>query len=343
MNVLAVRQDNNGDVLLVGPAIRALSAGASRLTLLCGPSGRAAGEALPGVDDLLCFEAAWIEANPRDVCRSHVDALVAAVAARHVDRAVIFTSFHQSPLPMALLLRLAGVREIAAISEDYPGSLLDVRHRGVSHDAHEVERALSLARAAGFALPPNDEGRLAMRIADRNPVASLGNYVVVHPGATVPARAWGVASNRALVRALASEGVRVVVTGGHGERALCAAVAGDEAVDLAGETDFPMLGAAIAGAAAIVVGNTGAAHVAAAVGTPTVSLFAPTIPAARFRPWMVDHVLLGNQEIACAGCRARACPYDDHPCLGSIGVADVLAALRALARRRGGRSAEARA
>jgi len=343
MNVLAVRQDNNGDVLLAGPAIRALSAGASRLTLLCGPSGRAAAQVLPGVDDLLCFEAAWIEANPRVVCRTHVDAFLAALTARHIDRAVIFTSFHQSPLPMALLLRLAGVREIAAISEDYPGSLLDVRHRGVPDDAHEVERTLSLARAAGFALPPNDEGRLALRIATQNPVASLGSYVIVHPGATVPARAWSAASNRALVRALVAEGVRVVVTGGRRERDLCTAVAGKEALNLAGETNFPALGAVIAGAAAIVVGNTGAAHVAAAVGTPTVSLFAPTIPAARFRPWMVDHVLLGNQEIACAGCRARTCPYRDQPCLGGVGVGDVLAALRTLASRRRGRIAQVRA
>jgi ADP-heptose:LPS heptosyltransferase len=340
MNVLAVRQDNNGDVLLAGPAIRALAAGASRLTLLCGPSGRAAAEALPGVDHLLCFEAAWIEANPRAVARAQTDALLAAVAERHIERAVIFTSYHQSPLPAALLLRLAGVREIAAISEDYPGSLLDVRHRGVPDDAHEVERALSLARAAGFTLPPNDEGRLAMRIGMHNPAAALGRYVVVHPGATVPARAWSAASNRALVRALAARGRRVVVTGGHGERELCAAVAGDDALNLAGRTDFATLGAVIAGAAALVVGNTGAAHVAAAVGTPTVSLFAPTIPAARFRPWMVDHVLLGNQEIACAGCRARRCPREDQSCLSSVGVDDVLAALRVLENRPLGRNAE---
>src|SRR4029450_3146887 len=78
------------------------------------------------------------------------------------DEAVISTSFHQSPLPRALLLRTAGVPRIAAISVDYPGSLLDVRHR-VDDDLPEPERALSLARAAGFDLPPGDDGRLAVR------------------------------------------------------------------------------------------------------------------------------------------------------------------------------------
>ena len=327
MNVLAVRQDNNGDVLLMGPALRALASRASRLSLVCGPSGFAAASALPGVDDVLVCEAGWIEANPRPVERAAVDAFVRHVAELRIDDAVIFTSFHQSPLPAALLLRLAGVPRISAISEDYPGALLDVRHRGVPDDLHEVERALSLARAAGYELPPHDEGRLAMRVAERNPVAQLAPYVVVHPGATVPARAWDPRSNRDLVYALAATGETVVVTGSESERALCAYVAGERAMNLAGETDFVTLARVIADAGALVVGNTGAAHVAAAVGTPVVSLFPPTIPAARFRPWMVPHALLGDQDIGCRGCRARVCPLEDQPCLGVVTIADVLSAL----------------
>jgi ADP-heptose:LPS heptosyltransferase len=330
MNVLAVRQDNNGDVLLVGPALRALAVGASRLTLLCGPSGRAAAAVLPGVDDVLCAEAGWIEADPGPVVRGDVEHVVGAVAAKHIDRAVIFTSFHQSPLPMALVLRMAGVPSIAAISEDYPGTLLDIRHRGVPEDIHEVERALSLAAAAGFTLPPNDERRLAMVVSEPTPFTGSGPYVVVHPGATVPARAWSPDANRALVQRLAYEGERVIVTGGSGERRLCAYVAGDHATDLSGQTTFAVLGRVIAGADAIVVGNTGAAHVAAAVGTPAVSVFPPTIPAARFRPWMVDHVLLGEQDIPCRGCRARVCPRGDHACVAGIRVDDVIAALHSL-------------
>ncbi len=231
---------------------------------------------------------------------------------------------------MALLLRLAGVPWIAAISEDYPGSLLDVRCRDVPDDIHEVERALLLAAAAGYALPDGDDKRLRMRTSAVLPFASQKPYVVVHPGSTVPARAWTPAANRELVRLLAQRGDRVVVTGGADERQLCAMVAGDDAIDLAGRSDFATLGTIIAGAQAIVVGNTGAAHVAAAVGTPTVSLFAPTIPAVRFRPWMVDHVLLGEQEISCRGCRARVCPRGDHACLAGVTAGDVLAALARL-------------
>jgi len=327
--VLAVRQDNNGDVLLAGPALRALAHGASYVALLCGPSGEAAARALPDVDDVLAVEAPWIEAEPHAVERAAIDALVDRVAAMRIDVAVIFTSFHQSPLPAALLLRMAGVRRIAAISEDYSGALLDVRHRGVPDDVHEVERALSLARAAGFALPPHDDARLSMRVARTNPAAGAP-YVVVHPGATVPARAWSRARNRELVAALRARGERVVVTGGTSERELCAFVAVDGAENLAGATDFPTLARVVAGARAIVAGNTGAAHVAAAVDTPVVSLFPPTVPAARFRPWMVPHVLLGDQTIACRGCRARICPIEGQPCIDGVRVEDVLVALTRL-------------
>jgi len=109
-------------------------------------------------------------------------------------------------------------------------------------------------------------------------------------------------------------------------------VAGRHARNLAGETDFPTLARVIADARAIVVGNTGAAHVAAAVGTPTVSIFPPTIPAVRFRPWMVEHALLGEQDIACGGCRARLCPRGDHACVATLGVDAVIDALDSFAR-----------
>jgi ADP-heptose:LPS heptosyltransferase len=329
LKLLAVRQDNNGDVLLSGPALRALAAGCTHLTLLCGPSGQAAAEATACVDDIICCEAGWIEANPHPLQPTDVVSFAAGISKREFDQAVVFTSFHQSPLPMALLLRLACVPKIAAISDDYAGSLLDIRHR-VPDDIHEVERALSLARAAGYPLPATDDGRLAMRVASTNPLGDARGYFVVHPGSTVPARSWKPALNRQLVEALHVSGCRVIVTGTAGELELCEFVAGNHALNVAGKTNLSELARVIRDARAIVVGNTGAAHVAAAVGTPIVSLFPPTIPAVRFRPWMVAHVLLGNQEIICKGCRARICPRGDHACIDEVSVEDVLSALHRL-------------
>jgi ADP-heptose:LPS heptosyltransferase len=324
--VLAVRLDNDGDVLLAGPAIRALAAGAGHLTLLCGPRGRQAAALLPGVDDVLCWHAPWIDPEPGPVVRADVEALVAEIAAREPDLAIVFGSFHQSPLPTALLLRLAGVPWIGATSADYSGALLDLRHR-IDDDVHEVERSLDLVRAAGFDLPPGDRGELRVRGVPSRRAADA--YVVVHPGASAPARAWEPERNAELVTALTAAGRRVVVTGSPAERELTAFVAAAGAIDLGGTTDFPGLAAVIAGADAIVVGNTGPAHLAAAVGTPVVSLYAPTLPAVRWRPWMVPHELL-YVDVPCAGCRARICPVDGHPCLGGVEVADVVAAVERL-------------
>jgi ADP-heptose:LPS heptosyltransferase len=224
---------------------------------------------------------------------------------------------------------MAGVRTIAAISEDYPGALLDVRHPDPG-DVHEVERALEVVGTLGYALPPGDDGRL--RVARTAPPVELpGRYVVVHPGASVPARAWGPARNAELVTALRAAGRDVVVTGAPAERELTARVAVDGALDLGGCTSFAELAGVVAGAEAIVVGNTGPAHLAAAVGTPVVSLFAPTVPAARWRPWKVPHELL-FRDVPCAGCRAKVCPVEGHPCLGEVPVAEALAAVERLAR-----------
>jgi ADP-heptose:LPS heptosyltransferase len=253
---------------------------------------------------------------------------VQRIAALRADRAIVFGSFHQSPLPPALLLRLAGVPWIAATSVDYPGSLLDLRHR-IEDDVHEVERSLDLVRAAGFELPAGDDSALRVHGIERARPAE--DYVVVHPGASVPARAWAAEQHADLVAALLDRGRRVVVTGGPAERALTARVAAAPgAIDLGGATDFAGLASVIAGADAIVVGNTGPAHLAAAVGTPVVSLYAPTVPAVRWRPWMVRHELL-YVDVPCAGCRARACPVEGHPCLGGVDVAEVVATVERLA------------
>ncbi|HEX4690416.1 MAG TPA: glycosyltransferase family 9 protein [Solirubrobacteraceae bacterium] len=329
-HVLAVRLDNAGDVLLAGPAIRALAAGADRVTLLAGPRGHAAAVLLPGVAEIVTWRAPWIDPDPPPFAAAAVQDAVDRVAGLHADRALIFGSFHQSPLPTALVLRQAGVPWIGATSDDYPGALLDLRHR-ISGDVHEVERSLDLARAAGYALPPGDRGALAVRHFLPTPID--GDYVVVHPGASVPARAWAPGRNAALVDALVSEGRRVVVTGAPSERGLTAIVTGaprPEVVDLGGMTDLAGLAGVIAGASAIVVGNTGAAHLAAAVGTPVVSLFASTVPPARWRPWRVRHELL-HADVPCAGCRARECPVPGQPCLGAMAVQDVVAAVDRLA------------
>jgi ADP-heptose:LPS heptosyltransferase len=332
MRTLAVRLDNAGDVLLAGPAIRALAAGSDRVTVLAGPHGAAAAQLLPGVDDVLEWRCPWIDPDPDPVRRTEIDALVDVLAARRFDRAVVLTSFHQSPLPTAMVLRMAGVPWVGATSVDYPGSLLDLRHR-VDEMLPEAERALSLAVAAGFGLPSGDDGALAVRrpLPDVSGLVPAGRFVVLHPGTSVPARAWPAERFADAARLLTGRGHRVVVTGSASERGLTDVVAaGTSAVDLGGRTGLAELAGVLAAASVVVVGNTGPAHLAAAVRTPVVSLFAPTVPAARWAPYRVPTVLLGDQEAVCRDSRVTHCPYQGHPCLSSVTPEDVVRAVEQL-------------
>ena len=343
---LAVRLDSDGDVLLCGPALTLLAETGDEVDLLVSSQGLAAAGLLPAVSEVLVYDAPWSGFRPPPVDRAATAELVERITSGGYDRAVVFTSFHQSPLPMALLLRLAGVPFIAAASVDYPGSLLDVRVRREDPPGggHEVEAAVEIAVAAGARRPARIPG-----LAVRHPLPDVTDLlpgdgrdlVVVHPGASVPARSLTPVHAGRIVAALRDAGYLVAVTGGPGERdlvartlAACPGGTGGGVLDLAGRTDLAQLAAVLERAAVVVVGNTGPAHLAAAVGTPVVSLFSPVVPADRWAPWGVPVRLLGDQHAPCRDTRARECPVDGHPCLTGVPPDEVVAAVTGLATER---------
>ncbi len=321
-HVLVARLDSAGDVLLAGPAVRAAAAGAERVTLLVSPDGEAAARLLPGVDELAVWSCPWTGFRPPAHDPADVDRLGRRLRDDRPDVAVVLTSDHQSPLPLALLLRQAGVPRVVGTSHDYPGSLLDVRHP--PGGPHEVQRNLSLMAAAGFPLPAPDDGRLAVRVdverlPDELPDDHDG-FVVLHPTASVPARSLSAAATERILDALRCRGFDVVVTGAPGDPAAppdrWSHLPG-RVVDVVGRTSFAGLAGVLRRAACVVAVNTGPAHLAAAVGVPVVSLFAPVVPAGAWAPWGVPTVVLGDQAAPCAGTRARQCPVEGHPCLGA--------------------------
>jgi hypothetical protein len=199
-----------------------------------------------------------------------------------------------------------------------------------------IERFLDAVRAGEPGRVSCTPADAAATLAVRRPlpplpavVAAVARpaYVVVHPGASVPARAPRPEDAAAVVAELVARGRRVVVTGGPAERGLTCDVAGalapDSVVDLGGRTDLSTLAAVLDAARCVVVGNTGPAHLAAAVGTPVVSLFAPVVPVERWAPWGVPVRILGDQTAACRGSGARECPIQGHPCLASVSAAQV--------------------
>ena len=335
-HVLVVRLDRLGDVLICGPAVRAVAAHADRVTMLVSAAGAPAARLLPGVDAVLTWECPWIAAPAPPVDPSGIETVVSEISALGVDEALVLTSFHQSALPTALVLRLAGVPRVAAISEDYPGDLLTGRLADPG-DAPEPVRMLAVAEAAGFPRPAGDDGRLAVRIdAPAPPGTPAEPFVAVHPGADAPARAYPAERWRDVVAELTGAGRTVVVTGTPAESALAASVAAaaappGRAIDLAGRTDVAALAVLLRQAEVVVAANTGPAHLAAAVGTPVVSLFAPVVPASRWEPYGVPVIRLGDADAPCRGTRARECPVPGHPCLAGVPASRVRAAVDALA------------
>ncbi|WP_142395058.1 glycosyltransferase family 9 protein, partial [Mycobacterium avium] len=94
---VVARLDSAGDVLITGPAVRAVAARHDRVTMLVGPRGRAAAELLPGVDELIEWQAPWVDFEAPELTAAHAEALIKQLRDLAPDRVYICTSFHQSP------------------------------------------------------------------------------------------------------------------------------------------------------------------------------------------------------------------------------------------------------
>jgi ADP-heptose:LPS heptosyltransferase len=107
------------------------------------------------------------------------------------------------------------------------------------------------------------------------------------------------------------------------------AEAGSTTVSLAGLLDLPLLAAVIARAPLLLTNNTGPAHIAAALGTPVVDLYALTNP--QHTPWMVPARVLSH-DVECRWCYSSVCPLGHHDCLRLVSPTSVVEAVLDLLR-----------
>jgi ADP-heptose:LPS heptosyltransferase len=345
--VLAVRLDNLGDVLVTTPAIHAMreSLPDATITLLASPVGAQAGRLNPDIAEVIVYNAPWMDPwsrLPLDPARE-MEAIAQLSAGRY-DAAVIFTSFRQSPLPAAYLCYLAGIPLRLAASIDGPGSLLTTRHRHPERMMHEVERGLDLVAAVGMR---TSDDQLVLRVPDsarEEIVGLLGNQrplIVVHPGCSMPARTYPWEQYVEVVEILVRNlGARVVLTGADAERPLVDTILAHvkpwnraQVTSAAGSLAFSAFCALIEAADVVVTNNTGPMHMAAALATPVVALFALTNPPEQWGPWKVPHHMLWH-EVPCRLCYSRVCPTT-HDCLREVrppqlvdAIADLLAGSR---------------
>jgi ADP-heptose:LPS heptosyltransferase len=190
-------------------------------------------------------------------------------------------------------------------------------------EQHEVNRWCELLEWAGIHCNATDV--LLSRPAGQ-PYAT--SDVVIHPGASAPARRWPTDRFAAVAAALRDEGHHVMVTGSADEAGLAQDVARAAGLPrtavLAGALDLPALVALVSDSRLVVCGDTGIAHLAGATGTPSVVMFGPT-PPSRWGPrGPAPHIPLWAGDVGD--------PHADTPTPGllSIAVASVLDASRQL-------------
>jgi lipopolysaccharide heptosyltransferase II len=336
--MLGVRLDTIGDVLMTGPALRALRDSGARphVTLLTSPAGAGAAELMPEVHETIAYEAPWMKASPErpdaDADRHMVDRL----RGRRFDAAAIFTVYSQSPLPAALLCLLADIPLRLAHCRERPYGLLTDHVPEREPDElvrHEVRRQLDLVASVGaraaderlaVAVPKAERGRVRELLAELG-VDVRRPWAVVHPGASAPSRRYPAESWAEACRRLSGDhGLQLVLTGDASEAALVSEVerrAGLGRRSLAGRLGLAGLAALLEAAPLLLAGNTGPVHLAAAVGTPVVDLYALTNP--QHTPWAVPSRVL-SRDVPCRWCYSSVCPEGHHRCLRGVAPARVV-------------------
>lgn len=348
--LLCVRLDSLGDVLMTAPALRAAKRSGEQdrhLTLLTSPAGAEAARLLPDVDEVLIYEAPWVKATPPRPSSAEDHRFIRRLAALELDAAVIFTVYSQTPLPAAMTCWLANIPRRLAHCRVNPYQLLTDSIPDPEPDTlfrHEVRRQLDLVSAVGWRstdermqlrIPSKAQARTAERLARHGFTArharasnggahpfddsGTGHWAVLHPGASASSRRYSPKHYATVLRMLAeSHGWRFVLTGTESERALLEQIRKDVpsgVVVLACDLPLGELAALLEQAPLLISNNTGPVHVAAAVGTPVVDLYALTN--LQHTPWQVPSRVLFT-DVPCRCCYKSICPEGHHRCLDSV-------------------------
>lgn len=340
--LLAIRLDNLGDILMTTPALRALrDSGHDRhITLLTSPAGAAVVPFIPEIDATLIVSAPWMPGST--ATPPAIMDLVSRLREKAFDAAVIFTVYSQNPLPAAFLCWLAGIPRVLAHCRENPYHLLsDCIPDPEPHEImrHEVRRQLDLVAKVG-AVAADERLSFRLRQEDiRSATAKLcqagidpeKRWAVVHPGASAASRRYPAEHFAALADLLADiPDLQLVFTGDGGETELIDTIRlrlRRPAASLAGTLDLGELAAIIASASLLIANNTGPVHIAAALGTPVVDIYALTNP--QHAPWRVPNRVLYH-DVPCRFCYKSVCPQTHHACLRLLDPQRVARAAREL-------------
>ena len=325
--ILCVRLDSLGDVLMTTPALAAIKASRPHrhITLMTSAAGAALAPQLPMVDDVWVYDAPWLKATaPRQNSQPEYR-MLAELKSRQYDACIIFTVYSQNPLPTAFMAYLADIPLRLAHCRENPYQLLTDTLRDPEPELfrHEVQRQLDLVASVGYHTPDSRLQLTVPAIAHRHVTSLLEKigllpsqpWIVIHPGASAPSRRYPPELFAEVARSLVARGVTPIFTGTEPERDLVNLIRQQmdfPSPSLVGQLNLPELSALLAAAPLLLSNNTGPVHIAAALGTPVVDLYALTN--LQHTPWQVPHRLLYH-DVPCRICYQSVCPEGHHHCL----------------------------
>lgn len=335
--LLVMRLDNIGDVIMAGPALRALKQNLPgvHLTFMASPAGSQAAALLPWIDDLLTWRVLWQDLGRLAFDPEREWALVERLRQGRFDAAIVLTSFSQTPHPAGLVCHLAGIPLRAGESKERGLGELTFELPSAPDGLHQAERNLRLLESLGFEVGdrqleihvPAEARRSAKDLLAGRGLRPGDPYLLLTPWTSCQARTYRPERFALAARQLGDRlDWPVVVVGREGDRQHSAQVfepLGRRAVDLVGATTVPELAAIVAGSRLALTNNTSVLHLADATRRPMVVTYSGTDLESQWAPRQAPARVL-RKPTFCSPCYAFTCPYN-RECL-DIEPAEVVAA-----------------
>ena len=304
-NILCIRPDNMGDLIMSEPAIRALKETfGCAITLLTSSMAAGIVPFLPGIDDVIQFNAPWVKTNTANGVNDFFN-VIEELKQHSFDAAIVFTVFSQNPLPSAMIAYLAGIPKRLAYCRENPYHLLtnwvpDKEPYGFIQ--HQVQRDLQLVESIGaftqekklhINLPKNIWPDVVEKLSGIG-IDFQKPWLILHAGVSEPKREYPqnlwIETGRKIVKEL---GYQVIFTGNAAERNALEYLQkniGHHSFNAAGLLSLEEFITLIKRAPLVVSVNTSTIHIAAAVATPVVVLYALSNP--QHLPWMATGKVL---------------------------------------------------
>lgn len=316
-NILVIRTDRIGDVLLSTPVLTALkrSFPGAKVSMLVRAYTEEIVRDHPDVDEILLFD------EKHEIHRfSDLWHWSQKLRKLNFDAALmLYPTFN-----LALITFMARIPIRVGTGYRAYSFLFNERvyHHRKTAARHELEYNLELAEKIGasletvefkFHIPQKTETDIDNYLR-KHGIKRNEKFVVIHPGSGGSALDWPLKKFAELNDRLQNElNVKVIMTGGSGEEQIVGAAAQQtkfKPIEIVGQLNLKELGALLEKASLFIGNSTGPLHLAVAVGTPVVAFYPPITPClpARWGPYgHLDSVLMPPVKV-CQKCTKQQCP-----------------------------------